>query len=401
MAEENEIDDVQNQNGQQQNDDQGGQQQQDSNVGQGRVPESLDNTLDDFIKAADGQPRTPASNQKQEGQVDPNKQKQGQPNQQPTQQNQNNGQQQQPANKQGSQQNQQTQQIPAPSRKFGDSFVSDQQGNIYNARGELIARPGAGHQLFRRLYPYIEKAELEATGLRAKVENYERATSAAKEAGLSLDEQSAALSLMVAYKKDPKAAINFLLQQASGRGIDTSDIVQGGGGVTESAIRNVLEEMLEKKLERFAPFIQQQQSQQEMQAAQQEALHQYHEFLEERPDAVMHQGAIASIMEAGAKAGKNFSMVEAYYELKTDALSRGLDWTKPLAPQYAALQNKGGNNRQPNGGGNQNQRQLPDFGGRTNAGVTTHTPAVADANDSWDSIIEGAVATIRNQQQVN
>lgn len=75
MAEENEIDDVQNQNGQQQNDDQGSQQSQDNNVGQGRVPESLDNTLDDFIKAADGQPRAPASNQKQEGQVDPNKQK--------------------------------------------------------------------------------------------------------------------------------------------------------------------------------------------------------------------------------------------------------------------------------------------------------------------------------------
>lgn len=224
----------------------------------------------------------------------------------------------------------------------------------------------------------------------SKAENYERATQAAKDAGLTLDEQSASLSLMVAYKKDPKVAINFLLQQAQGRGIDVSDIVQGGGGLSEATLRAAMEDMLEKKLERFAPFVQQTEQEAQQVAARQEAVQQYNEFMESKPDAALHSGAIASVMES-----MNCDMQTAYYELKTDALSKGLDWTKPLALQYQALRDKTANNaRQPNGGRSQ---ILPDFNGRASSDnrVEHGSREVADANDSWDSIIEGAVNSVR------
>lgn len=359
------------------------QQQQDSDIGQGRVPDSLDASLDNFLKEADGQPRAPAGNKKQEGQDDQTKQQVQQPNKQQQQPNA------QP-NGQGTQQNQPTQQVPQTGRKFGDLFQADAHGNIYDARGTLVAKAGYGHQIFRKIYPHLERTQTELAAANNKVQNYERATQAAKDAGLSIDEQSAALSLMVAYKKDAKAAINFMLQQAQARGIDTSDIVQGGGGVNETTLRSVLEDIVEKKLERFTPFVTQQQQAAEQLEQQQEAVQIYSEFMEQHPDADIHKGAIASVMEA-----TGLPLNEAYYTLQVDALKKGLDWNKPLAPQYQALKDKSGNNRAPNGDG-QNQRQLPNFG-RSNNGVTNHTPSVANADDSWDSIITQAVDSVRGQ----
>jgi hypothetical protein len=371
------------QNLEQQNNEQQETQNNEQELGTGRIPESLDGVLNSFIEKADGKSaaKAPENQEQQTPKLDAN----GKPVK--------DGQQKDArSNEQSVEQTQQTQQIPQASRKYGNLFYQDAKGTIFNAQGQVFAQSGGAARIFQKVWPYLERVETEAAGYKARAENYERATQAAKEAGLSLDEQSASLSLMVAYKKDPKAAINFLLQQAQGRGIDVSDIVQGGGGLSEATLRAAMEDMLEKKLERFAPFVQQTEMQAQQEQARSEAVQQYNEFMESKPDARGHASAIASVMES-----TNCDMQTAYYELKTDALSKGLDWTKPLAPQYQALRDKTANNaRQPNGGRSQN---LPDFNVRANGNDTVGhgSRSVANADDSWDSIIEGAVHSVRPQ----
>ena len=378
IEDENNIDDTQNQQVEQ-------QQEEQVNTGRSQVESELDATLDSFFKASDNDTGKAAVNTGQEA---PNQQ-QTKPNEQQAAPN--TQQQQARPNEQGTRENQPVEQVPTGTRQYGNLFRQDQRGNIFDAKGQLIAPSGAGHKLFRRLYPYIERAETEAAGYKTKVEHYERATAAAKEAGLSLDEQSASLSLMVAYKKDPKAAIKFLLQEAQNRGTDVSDIVQGGGGVDAATLRNAVQEIVTQALQPFQPIIEQTQQQRQMQELQEEAAQVYNDFFESKPDASIHKGALASVMEAG-----NFDLQTAYYELKTDALSRGLDWSRPLAPQYEALRTKGGNNRQPNGGGQ--DQILPDMNGRTgnNSHVDHGSRSVAAPDDSWNSIIESAVAEVTN-----
>lgn len=366
------------------------QQQEEAPVsGKSQVENELDATLDSFFKASERDTGTPAVNKTQEA---PTQQQQVKPNEQQTQLN--TQQQQARPNEQGARENQPVEQIPTGTRQYGNLFRQDQRGNIFDAKGQLIAPSGAGHKLFRRLYPYIERAETEAAGYKTRVDHYERATSAAKEAGLSLDEQSASLSLMVAYKRDPKAAIKFLLQQAQNSGTDVSDIVQGGGGVDAATLRNAVQEIVTQALQPFQPIIEQTQQQRQMQELQEEAAQVYNDFFDNKPDAAIHKGALASVMEAG-----NFDLQTAYYELKTDALGRGLDWSRPLAPQYQALRTKGGNNRQPNGGGQ--DQILPDLNGRTgNSSHVDHgSRRQAAPDDSWNSIIEDAVSEVVGRQQ--
>jgi len=82
----------------------------------------------------------------------------------------------------------------------------------------------------------------------------------------------------------------------------------------------------------------------------------------------------------------------AYLILQNDVLKRGLDWSKPLAPQYAAIAaNNNGGNTAPNGQGN--NRQLPPMNGRQSSNtVPAGKSRVAEVNDSYDSIINEVLA---------
>lgn len=386
MSNENENEQIENNNEQIENQNQQVNTPDDTGTGNG-LPQDLDKVIDDFISKADHAPAKAPENKGKETQTPQSQQNNNK------QANDKGGNQNANANGTGANQNQSPQQAPTPPRKYGELFHQDQRGNIYNAKGELIAQQGAGHKLFRRLYPYIEKAETEVAAWKSKAENYERATQAARDAGLSLEEQSAALSLMTVFKKDAKAAINFLLQQAEGRGIDVSEIRGGATSFDSAALEKRLLDAFEEKLARFNPFVENLAQERARTEAQNEAIEIYNTFMEENPDAKQHSAAIAAVMDSYPQ----LSMEQAYFRLKTDALERGLDWRKPLAPQYEAISKRGNNNnREPNGDGN--NHILPDLNGRTSSDtVVTHNRGEAGANDDWGSIIESAVADVRSR----
>lgn len=351
---------------------------------------SIDAVLDSFMEAADGkQSGTPAGDTQQN--VESNEA--GATGQQaktttPAQPVADTQQPKPDANREGANQDQQNQPLPSATRKFGDLFFQDGRGNIYDAKGTLVAPAGNPHKLFRRMWGHVEQAQLEAAGMRNRLEAIETANVAAKTAGLSPEEFAAGTSLMVAFKKDPKAALNFMLQQTQARGIDVSDIVQGGGGLTEATLRNAVQEVVGKVLEPFQFIIQNREQEQRQYELQSEAQQEYTAFMQEYPDASLHQGHIAAIME---KTGK--PLVESYFTLKTFALQNGFDWTKPLGEQAEAFNARRGRGGEPNGGG-QNHR-LPDLNGRNpGSHVTTHNRRASGADDSWDSIIGSAVQEV-------
>lgn len=289
---------------------------------------------------------------------------------------------------QGDDQDQTPQPPRAPPRKFGNLFQADQKGDIYDSNGALVARQGAQRMIFHRLYPVIEAKERELNGLRSTVESYQEANALAKKEGLSLDEHGAALQMFVSYKKDPVKTLNTLLTLAADAGRDVSSIRQPSGpGVAD--IRSAVQEIVQEAIKPFSFLTEQQREMQEQNALQDEVVTAYTAFIEEFPDAKIHEGALASVMR-----DRGVSNREAYYMVRTFAAERGLDWNKPLAEQLVAGDKQQNNGRNPSGGGN-NRRQLPALNGRSRseaAHVKEGALDQANASDSWDIIARRAMA---------
>lgn len=337
-------------------------------------PGSTDALLDNFIQETDrgqaqpdgtgppqepgqGTPRAPQT----QGRTDTRQQGQGRDTQQ------------QPAARgQGDGQAAPVQQVPTAARQYGRMFLADTRGDIYDAQGTLITKQGYGRTVFHKLYPYIEAATTENAALRQRVDAYENANAVAKSNGLTLDDHSAAMQLMVNWKKNPTETINTLLRVAQERGIDVTAI--RGGGFDPAALSSQLDQLMEKKLERFAPFVEQQAREVQERELNDRVAHEYNTFMQEFPDASGHQDSIANVMR-----DHNMSPREAYFAIRAMAAQKGLDWNQPLAPQLAAQQHPGPGNG----------RALPSMSGRGNGADTVPAGSrdVPSGDESWDSIL--------------
>jgi len=281
--------------------------------------------------------------------------------------------------------NQTVQPTRTSARKFGNLFQSDTNGNIYDANGALIARQGGQRAIFHRLWPTIEAQSRELGGLRSRIENYESANALAKKEGLTLDEHGAALQMFVQWKRDPVKTMNTLLTLAEQAGKDVSSIRQAQG-LSAADLRSTVQEIVGEAIKPFSFLTEQQRVNQEEQQLHDEVTNEYNAFMEDFPDARVHEDSIANVMR-----DKGLSHRESYFAVRAFAAERGLDWTKPLAPQLA------GNGQQRNGpsGVGNNRRPLPSMNGR-NRSETTHVAEgvndQANAEDSWDLIARRAMA---------
>jgi hypothetical protein len=266
-------------------------------------------------------------------------------------------------------------------RQFGTMFKSDQTGAIYDANGQRIADPGMGRRIFERVFNRYQSMETEHAALKQRLEAYTNADTAARDAGLSIEERAAGLRLMSAWKTDKLRTLNFLLTQASEAGIDVSSIRQGGGGLDLPTMKTTMQALIQEALAPFQPFVQNQQQERELQEARDAASSALSEFYEEFPDAPTHAGAIAAIMDA-----KGWDVRASYFALKAHAVQNGWDFSKPLQPQAQATMQNGTRRAAPTSGGNS---RLPPMTGRAGGGSTVEagSRAPANADASWDSII--------------
>lgn len=287
-----------------------------------------------------------------------------------------------PGSGQGTGEREDVRQIPQAKRQYGSLFYADQRGDIYNAQGQLVAKQGYGRSVFHQMYPYIEALSTENASFKNRFDSYEKANDIAKQNGLTLDDYSAAMQLMVSWKKNKAETIKTLLNIAQETGTDVAAL-QSGGGISPAALRATMEELLDSRFGKFQPLLDGIEQQRIGQEENDAIMTQYTAFMEEFPDSAPHQGAIARVMR-----DHNYTPREAYYALRSVAAAQGLDWTQDLQPQLEAKTSGNGQHRPPGSG---TDRALPPMsGGRNDSGAA---PASGRGNgtgtgeESWDHIL--------------
>lgn len=182
------------------------------------------------------------------------------------------------------------------------------------------------------------------------------------------------LRLVRDLTRDPAGTLRTLLTEAIGAGYTVEGI---GQGIDAASIRQSLEQKLQ-------PFIDAQQQQQEQQQTQQQVEQEVQQFFAQHPDAVIHDALIAAVIQKDP----SLSMSEAYYQLRSSAIDRGLDWSQPLVPQIKASEQQQQNNQQ-----QQQQKPMPNGRAPANADQAQTADKIAVAHESTDmgSIVKQAM----------
>lgn len=279
--------------------------------------------------------------------------------------------------------------VPQQPRAIGGLFKSGPDNAIYDANGTKVANAGVERRIFERTYRYFQGMEQETGVLKQRIEAMEGANVAARDAGLTLEENAMGLRLMVAWKKDPLQTLNFMLTQAQQQGKDVSSI-RAGGGLDAAALREAVKAEISAAFEPFQFVVRNAQQERENTELQSQVAQEITTFFEEHPGAEQHRNVLGAIMEQ-----TGYTPRESWFALRAEAASKGWDLSKPL--QQQARRTVSGNGAGPTGGGNS---RLPAMngrggaGGRQNGTVRAGSLEVASHDASWDDIIRDTVDSL-------
>lgn len=256
----------------------------------------------------------------------------------------------------------------------------DQQGNVIDARGNIVAPAGRGRRLDeqnRRYKGLLEAKDKELLQLKTYRAEAEFLNGAPAKLGLNADETAAALDMMALFKNNPAQLVQIVLAEAGSKGVDLNKLLGSNmGAVQTDAIKRLLDE-------RLGPLDKMNKERAETQRLN-EAVHtRYNTFLSKYPDAEPHQDAIANLMRT-----QGLHETEAYFRVREFALRNGLDINHPLGPQLAQLMQQNGQPRQ------QASRRRPLVNGRgpSNGQMTERKTEVSSPDRSYASIVEEALA---------
>lgn len=284
-------------------------------------------------------------------------------------------------------------------RQLTSLFRTGTDGSVYDAQGRKVANQGLERRIAERVSSYYRGMETEHAAFKQRLDAYENADTAARDAGLSIEERAMGLRLVASWKADPLRTVNFLLTQAQNKGIDVSAIRQGSG-FDPAAVESMLEKRFNTLLERFAPLLSNVEQQRENEEIREQVQNDIAAFFQEFPAAEMHRPVLGALM---AKSGYNPR--EAWFALRAEAATSGWDLTKPLPEQARASHGNGtGNGAASTGGGR--TRVLPDMSGRGAGGgsrgaqtVRAGSREVANVDTSYDDIIGDVLAEVAGQRQ--
>jgi len=242
--------------------------------------------------------------------------------------------------------------------------------------GEVIARGGAERRVYERTVRENRDLQGELRELRAQVQAYQDGGSLGTQFNLTPDELSAGAQLMESFKQDPSATINQLLTQAQSQGINVDGV--GGHGVDMKSMQDMINNAIQ-------PLTEARQQELDTQRRTEEATNIYNDFFDRFPDAKVHEGAVARLLEED----QSLSLDAAYYKLQSFYASRGLDWKVPLGTyiQNAREAQQSGSN----GSGN-TQQSVPAGGSIVpDASSTDEANLAVSADTSMSDIIRQAI----------
>lgn len=282
------------------------------------------------------------------------------------------------------------QQVPADNpnnfKRVGAQFA-DGRGNIVNKDGKIIARAGesARHwQTASRALAQVDNLNRQMNVLQNERQQYQQIIAQAKEIselpqklGVTREDYNEGMTLMSKWRADPVAVAREIVARTLTFGYNVTDILgkEAGDALEMKAIAQLVQQST-------APIRHQAEQETRQQQVQQQATQQYDAFVAKYEHADVHADAIANMMNQGLQP------VEAYFRVREFAISNGLDFTQPLAPQVAQMQQRHNGQRTTD----QQRRTAPMVAGngRGTQTMMTNDPAMASADDDWGSILRSA-----------
>ncbi len=257
----------------------------------------------------------------------------------------------------------------------------DKQGNVVDAKGNIIAPAGRYRRLDeqnRRLKAVAATNTKEIAALKGQLAQINFLNGAPQKYGLSNEEVAISLDMYNLFKNQPEQAVTMFLSEAAARGVDIGKILGNPGAIQTQAIQRMLDT-------RLAPIDKAERERAFQENVRQEAESRYNSFLAEYPDATIHQDAIAKLMNDG----KARDEVVAYHMLRGFAAANGLNFEQPLGPQIQTKLNAR-QQRQPQSQQRQLQKPMPN-GRQINRQAAPRNVAVASPDRSFSSIVDEAM----------
>ncbi len=256
----------------------------------------------------------------------------------------------------------------------------DKDGNVTDASGQVVAAAGRERRWLETsesMRSYITQQRDDNKKLQGRIDEIAASSKDALDGlpsrlGLNTDEVDLGLKLASNFKTDPVATARYILAETMKLGYNLEQIVEttGSNSINMTAIKQLIDEKLE-------PFTSQQRTEQEAHTTKQNGIDAYNKFMQRFPDAGPHQDMIASIAQQYKLAPE-----DAYFELRTWAAKKGLDFSQPLQPQ---LQQRA----TPPANAPSQTAPLPNGG--TIPGAVTNTPPIASEDADYDDIIKDAM----------
>jgi len=164
--------------------------------------------------------------------------------------------------------------------------------------------------------------------LRTFAQQVSEVTHEAARLNIAPQDQMVAMRVMSDFMRDPVRTLEYLVAEVKAKGYPIPFLEHGvSPGMDMTAIARMMEE-------KMAPITQQQQAVRQQAQRAQQAEHELNSFLGDNQEAEANLDVLTEMLQAQP----SLSLSSAYTKMIRWSHENGLDWTQPLKPQIAALQ---------------------------------------------------------------
>lgn len=281
-------------------------------------------------------------------------------------------------------------QVPLQKHVSGN-FVN-QRGDIVDGNGKVVASAGITRRFYEengRLRQQVQQLTRDGQTSQLAVGEARILNGIPQQYGLSNDDVAKALDLAGRMKRgDVVSVAQDIIAMITAQGHNVSDLL--GKDIGDSIDMKAITRLIDQRL---GPIQQQREETTrqavESQRVEREATTAYNRFLDENPNADIHQNEIAEITKANG-----ISPQLAYNQLMSFIRDNNLDPEQPLLPQLQRSASGQAVPRVQTPPADNRQRPMPN-GDATlrNGGQAPLTPVFADPDEDWGSIIKRAQLT--------
>lgn len=284
--------------------------------------------------------------------------------------------------------------------------IVDRAGNIYDDRGQLLARSGT----HRNHYEQLQRNKALNQELQREVMRLSQQAAGVDKTAINglpvkyglTDPREIEDALRVAqmFKKDPASAVRQMLSYVVSKGINLNQIVGGEG------IPNIQAEAIQRMIDsRLGPMLKKTETETQTQEVMRQGNLMAQQFLSEHPEAEPHTTDIAALsQEIGKRAqaeGRSITAIEAALtalnQLRTFCDQHGLDFKRSIPEQVEELRaNQGQAPTDGRQSSPRSRRQVPMPRGNSSAGGNPVERPQRDlpANASFSDIIKSTMSEL-------